>query len=88
MFKYQEDIGRESLLRYASDLKLDVARFTKELDGHKYKAKVLADREEGNKAGIQGTPAIFVGGHELKLDRTLDDIKDRTDYDDAAACSP
>ena len=88
LFKYQEDVGRDALLRYAGDLKLDVARFTKELDSHKYKAKVLADREEGNKANIQGTPAIFVGGHELKLDRTLEDIKDRTDYDDAAACSP
>lgn len=88
LFKNQEDVGRDALIRNAADLKLDVARFTKELDAHKYKAKVLADREEGNKANIQGTPAIFIGGHELLLDRTFDDIKDRSDYDDAATCSP
>ena len=76
------------LVRYAGELKLDVPRFTKELDAHKHRPKVLADREEGNKASIQGTPALFVGGHELLLDRTLEDIKDRTDFDDAAACSP
>lgn len=81
LFKNADALGHDELVKYAKELKLDVKRFTKELDEHKYKAKVLADKEEGSKAGVQGTPAFFVNGRELKLERTLDNFKDRSDYE-------
>ncbi len=87
LFKNQDQVGRDDLIRYAKDSKLDVGRFTKELDEHKYKATVLQERDEGNRAGIQGTPAIYVNGRELKLERTVEALKDRADYDNESECT-
>lgn len=84
VFAHQEAVAREDLIRYAEQLKLDVKRFTKELDERKYKAKVMADREEGTKAGLQGTPGFFLNGRELRLERTLDNFKDRIEFEQAA----
>lgn len=82
MFKNQDALGREELLKFAKELKLDVARFQKELDEHKYKAKVMADKEEGNKAGVEGTPAIFVNGREMRgMERTPENFRDRVDFE-------
>lgn len=84
LFAHQEAVGHDDLVRYATELKLDVARFKKELDDHKYRAKVMADREEGSKAQLQGTPAFFLNGRELRIDRTTDNFKDRLEFEQAA----
>lgn len=81
LFKYPEFVLRDDLIKYAGQLKLDVARFTKELDEHKHRAKVLADKEEGTKAGVDGTPAFFMNGRMVKLDRSIDTWRDRIDYE-------
>jgi protein-disulfide isomerase len=81
LFKNADALTRDDLIKYATALKLDVKRFTKEMDERKYKPKVMADREEGSKAGIQGTPAFFINGREFRLDRTIDNFKDRAEYD-------
>jgi len=41
-------------------LELDVPRFTKDLDGHRFKPVVEADRQEGNRLGVAGTPFFFI----------------------------
>lgn len=84
MFAHQEALTRDDLVRYAAELKLDVKRFTKELDERKYKAKVMADRDEGTKAGLQGTPAFFLNGKELRIDRTVENFRDRAEFDQAS----
>ena len=87
LFKNQEQVGRDDLIRYAKEAKLDISRFTKELDDHKYRNAVLADRDQGNRANIQGTPAIYVNGYEFKLERSVENVKDRADYDQQNACT-
>jgi protein-disulfide isomerase len=81
LFKNSDALAKDDLVKYATALKLDVKRFTKELDEHKYRPKVMADKEEGTKAGVQGTPAIFINGKEFKLERTVDNFKDRAEYE-------
>jgi protein-disulfide isomerase len=81
LFKNQNQVSRDDFLRFAKELKLDLKRFTKELDEHTYRAKVMADRDEGMKAGLQGTPGLFINGHELKLDHTVDNFRDRAEYE-------
>ncbi|HEX4825982.1 MAG TPA: DsbA family protein, partial [Candidatus Polarisedimenticolaceae bacterium] len=49
-------------LQYAKELKLDVAKFTKDLDSGKYKAAIEADSNEAMTLGASGTPAFFVNG--------------------------
>ncbi len=47
---------------YASELGLDMTKFKECLNSEKYKEEVLKDREDGIKAGVTGTPTIFING--------------------------
>ena len=56
------DISRVRVFGYAKKLGLDMKRFTAEVDGHKYKARVAAEALEGEEAGVSGTPTFFLNG--------------------------
>ncbi|HIQ04271.1 MAG TPA: DsbA family protein, partial [Anaerolineae bacterium] len=50
---------------YAAELGLDTAAFNDCLDSGIYAAEVQADLEEGQRAGITGTPSFFINGRRL-----------------------
>ncbi len=56
------DVSRQRILSYARELKLDMNRFTSELDSHKYQARVRMEEQEGEVAGVGGTPTFFFNG--------------------------
>ncbi|MFA6184180.1 MAG: thioredoxin domain-containing protein [Parcubacteria group bacterium] len=45
---------------YASQLKMDVTKFTQCVNDEKYKNKIESDLKEGSEFGISGTPAMFI----------------------------
>jgi predicted DsbA family dithiol-disulfide isomerase len=61
LFHNQNTLHPERLNAYARPLGLDAAAFDHCLAEGKYAAKVHKDVEEGTIAGIQGTPAFFLG---------------------------
>lgn len=50
---------------YAAELGLNVTKFKECLNSDKYRNEVLSDREDGIKAGVEGTPTIFVNGIKI-----------------------
>jgi protein-disulfide isomerase len=54
---------RANLEKIAQDLGVDMTKFKAALDSNKHKAKIDADTELGNKAGINGTPAFVINGY-------------------------
>ena len=52
----------EDLVRYASELALDVDRFTRELRAHTWRDRVAADVESADLSGVAGTPSFFLNG--------------------------
>jgi protein-disulfide isomerase len=56
------DLSRKRIMTYARQLSLDLKRFTAELDSHKYRSRVRAEEQEGEAAGVGGTPAFFFNG--------------------------
>ena len=58
------DLSRNRIMGYARQLNLDVKRFTAEVDSHKYKARVAAEEQEGQAAGVSGTPTFFFNGRK------------------------
>lgn len=50
-----------SLMKYASDLKLNTAQFNKCLSDQKYASEIQADETAGSAAGVSGTPSFFIG---------------------------
>jgi hypothetical protein len=66
LFEHQHDLEDADLLRYAGVVGLDVERFKADLDGSDVKDAVEADRKEGEKLNVQGTPTIYVNGRLLR----------------------
>jgi protein-disulfide isomerase len=56
------DLSRKTVLGYAKQIGLDVNRFTTEVDSHKYASRVHSEEQEGEKAGVGGTPTFFLNG--------------------------
>jgi len=62
LFENGKALQRTDLERYAQGIGLDMARFNKELDEGTWKSQIQAEMAEGGKAGVRGTPSIFVNG--------------------------
>jgi protein-disulfide isomerase len=63
--KSEDGLTRPGLEKYAGELGVDMGKFKAALDGRTHKARVQADKEAGNKAGISGTPAFVINGYYL-----------------------
>lgn len=57
----QRTLAPEQLPSHAQALGLDAAKFKQCLDSGKYAARVRTGQEEGQKAGVDGTPSFFFG---------------------------
>jgi protein-disulfide isomerase len=79
---------REDLIAKAAQLHLDVPRFTKDLDTHRFKPQVDADRQEGNRLGVDGTPFFFINGHAISGGASLEDFKHLIDAALKEAAAP
>lgn len=57
-------LGREALEKYAEEIGgIDMAKFKAALDSGTHKARVEADMNAGQKAGISGTPGFVINGY-------------------------
>jgi protein-disulfide isomerase len=56
------DLSRKTVMGYARRIGLDMNRFTADVDGRKFKARVHAEEQEGEAAGVGGTPTFFLNG--------------------------
>jgi protein-disulfide isomerase len=61
LFANQRAVGPKELPGHAEALKLDVPKFQACLESGKYAAKIRKDLDDGQKAGVTGTPAFFLG---------------------------
>ena len=61
-----EDV-RASFIHLASDLKLDLDRFTKDMDGEEVAKRIATDEDRGASLGIDRTPVIFINGKKIEL---------------------
>jgi protein-disulfide isomerase len=56
------DLSRKTVMRYAQEIGLDVKRFTADVDSRKFQARVHFEEQEGETAGVGGTPTFFING--------------------------
>jgi protein-disulfide isomerase len=62
MYANFRQINRANIFIWATQAGLDMNRFKAELDSHKYAARVHAEEQEGEVAGVEGTPTFFING--------------------------
>jgi protein-disulfide isomerase len=56
------DLSRKTVMIYAKELRLDMNKFTADLDSHKFRARVRTEEQEGEVAGVGGTPTFYFNG--------------------------
>ena len=66
LFQNQKALGREDLERYAQQVGLEMEPFKKALDSGQFKAVIQNDLNEGNQAGVSGTPSVFLNGRRYQ----------------------
>ncbi len=65
LFANQQMLQSAALKEYASELKLDSAKFNACLDSSKYKQRIEASMATGMKIGVGSTPTVFVNGRTI-----------------------
>jgi protein-disulfide isomerase len=75
MFANRPKLSRQSILVWAKEIGLDMNRFTADLDSDATKKAVLRDQADGDKAGVEGTPTVFINGQRYNGDLAPDAIK-------------
>jgi protein-disulfide isomerase len=58
------DLSRKTVFGYAKQIGLDMNRFTADLDSRKFKTRVQFEEQEGEAAGVGGTPTFFFNGRK------------------------
>jgi protein-disulfide isomerase len=59
---FPRPLTRALIFSFAKQMNLNIAKFTADLDSHKFKARVMAEEQEGEAAGVAGTPTFFFNG--------------------------
>ncbi len=62
LFENPDKLNRNGLSELARNAKLDEKQFESCLSGGKYRAQVERDLQDGIRAGVMGTPGIFING--------------------------
>lgn len=75
LFKNQHALEKDQLLAYAKEIGLDAEKMRTALEKGTHRARVLADRQVGDRVKVQSTPTIFVDGRPFGLARTVENFK-------------
>ncbi len=60
---------------YATELKLDIAKWETDLDSPAVKNKVANDKRTGDRSGVNSTPSFYLNGKKIQNPRSVDAFK-------------
>lgn len=79
LFEAQSELSDDKIAAIARKLKLDMPRFEADRKATEIEKQIQADRDEGNRIGLPGTPTIYVNGLMIDdvydLDKTIQDAR-------------
>ena len=78
-------LDRASLIACAQELKLDIPRFTKDLDTMRHNQEIDRDLKLAEALDLYNTPTIFINGVKLVGDRPIEAYKEVIDRELKAA---
>lgn len=64
LFAHRRELSRSSILALAGNTGLDMKRFEADLDSPETKKAIASDVEDGDRAGVEGTPSIYINGRK------------------------
>jgi len=75
MFANRTTLSRKNILAWAGQLGIDIKRFEADMDSPATTKTVARDLADGEKAGVEGTPTLFINGQRYNGDLGLDAIR-------------
>jgi len=81
MFAHRQDLSKQSIAALASQTGMDMKRFMADWQAKETLSAVMRDMQDGEKAGVEGTPTVFINGQhyngslELEPMRTVIDAE-------------
>jgi protein-disulfide isomerase len=75
LFAHRNGLSRPLILSLARTVGLDVRRFEADLDSAETKKTVARDVEDGDRAGVEGTPSVFINGRKYNGELDLPAIR-------------
>jgi protein-disulfide isomerase len=73
LFQNQKRLGPTDLVNWAKALGLDVAKFEADLKDPALQRQMTLDNADAIKAGVRGTPSLFLNGRRIKIQATSAD---------------
>ena len=70
LFKDYNRLNEQKVEEIAQQLKLDMVKFERDRKDPQIRAMINRDLAEGNRAGVRGTPTVFINGRLLR-DRSM-----------------
>jgi len=75
LFAHHDDLSRETILALASQNGLNMNQFQKDLDSTEVHESVIRDVQDGDHAGVEGTPTLFINGQRYNGPIALESLK-------------
>jgi protein-disulfide isomerase len=75
LFSHRQDLSRQSVLAIAQGIGLEMKRFEADLNSPETKQRVVRDIQDGDRAGVEGTPTLFINGQRYNGAIALDALK-------------
>jgi protein-disulfide isomerase len=79
LFKNYNQLDTQKIEAIREELGLDAERFRARMDDPALKDLIRRDLEEGNAAGVRGTPTVFINGKKMRSRLTLDGFREAID---------
>ena len=64
LFAHRRDLSRPAILEMARTVGLDVKKFQTDLDSPETKKTIARDTDDGDRAGVEGTPTVYIDGQK------------------------
>ena len=64
LFAHRRDLSRASILALANATGVDMKKFQGDLDSIETKKAVARDMQDGDRAGVEGTPTVYINGRK------------------------
>jgi len=79
LFENYNQLNAQKIEAIREELGLDAERFQARMNDPALKDLIRRDLEEGNAAGVRGTPTVFINGKKMRSRLTLDGFQEAID---------